>query len=179
MPGTKRKAGKTKSNMGLASKKRKPSSKTRSPSLGQTKTAPTKRGKSSSVTQAETGSSSSSSSKKRKTVPSGLSRRANSPEQTKSPWAGYDWETMPPISPEQAKTFRRVTSAEHERFKQGRGRPKKDEADKAKPITLRIEPSLLLWVKQVASNEGLPWQTYLKLLVKKGLEASRAKAASE
>jgi len=86
---------------------------------------------------------------------------------------------MPPISPEQAKTFRRVTRAEHERFKQGRGRPKKDEAEKAKPITLRIEPSLLLWVKQVASNEGLPWQMYLKSLVKKGLEASRARAATE
>ncbi len=133
-----------------------------------------------SVTKRKTGKSNSSSSlKKRKTAPSGSSRRANSPEQTKSPWSGYDWETMPPMSPEQAKTFRRVTSIEHKRFKQGRGRPKKDEAEKAKSITLRIEPSLLMWVKQVASNEGLPWQTCLKLLVKKGLEASRAKAATE
>ena len=129
--------------------------------------------------QEKTNSSSSSSSKKRKTAASGSSRRANSPEQTKSPWVGYDWEEMPPISPEQAKTFRRVTRTEHERFKQGRGRPKKAEVDKAKPITLRIEPSLLWWVKKVASNEGLPWQTYLKLLVKKGLEASHVKAASE
>jgi predicted DNA binding CopG/RHH family protein len=86
---------------------------------------------------------------------------------------------MPPILRGQAKTLLRVTPAEHERFKQGRGRPKKDEAEKAKSITLRIEPSLLMWVKQVASNEGLPWQTCLKLLVKKGLEASRAKAATE
>ncbi|MEY3902478.1 MAG: hypothetical protein RL189_1784 [Pseudomonadota bacterium] len=43
---------------------------------------------------------------------------------------------MPPISREQAKTFRRVSRAEHERFKQGLGRTKKDEADKAKPITV-------------------------------------------
>jgi uncharacterized protein (DUF4415 family) len=82
-------------------------------------------------------------------------------------------------SPEQTKTFRRVISAEHERFKQDRGRPKKDEADKEKPITLRIEPSLLLWVKQVASNEGFPWQTYLMLLVKKGLEARSIEATSK
>ena len=32
--------------------------------------------------------------------------------------------------PQQEKTFRRVTRAEQEGFKQGRGRPKKAEADK-------------------------------------------------
>jgi predicted DNA binding CopG/RHH family protein len=86
---------------------------------------------------------------------------------------------MPPISREQGKTFRQVTKAEHERFKQGRGRPRKSEADRAKPITLRIESSLLSWVKRAALDEGLPWQTYLKLLVRQGLEANRAQASSE
>jgi predicted DNA binding CopG/RHH family protein len=63
-----------------------------------------------------------------------------------------------------------VSSEEHARFVQGRGRPKKSEEEKAKPITLRIEPSLLLLLKNEAISEGLPWQTYLKIILKKGLQ---------
>jgi len=86
---------------------------------------------------------------------------------------------MPTVTPEQGRTFRRVTQEEHDHFKRARGRPKKDESEKTQPITLRIEPSLLQWVQSAALKVGLPWQTYLKILLKKGLETTRSKAASE
>lgn len=98
---------------------------------------------------------------------------------TKNPWDGYDWNSVPTISSDQGRTFRRVTEEEHDRFKRARGRPKKEVSEKTQPITLRIEPSLLEWVQSAASRRGLPWQTYLKILVKKGLETTREKAASE
>ena len=179
MSGTKRKTAETKSNMPSASKKRKPSSKTQRQSSRQTKTARKKSEQSSSATRGKVDSSSSSSSKKTTKKPSASSRRASSPAPTKNPWDGYDWNSVPTISSEQGRTFRRVTQEEHDRFKRARGRPKKEVSEKTQPITLRIEPSLLEWVQSAASRRGLPWQTYLKILVKKGLETTREKAASE
>jgi hypothetical protein len=51
-------------------------------------------------------------------------------------------------TPQQAKTFRRFTSAEHERFKQGCDRPQKAKTDKAKPITFHRT------IASVFSEEG-------------------------
>jgi predicted DNA binding CopG/RHH family protein len=84
---------------------------------------------------------------------------------------------MPALTPEQAKTFRQVSPEEHARFKQGRGRPRKSAEEKTRPVTLRIEPSLLLLLKNEAMSEGLPWQTYLKMILKKGLQEKSPDAA--
>ena len=77
---------------------------------------------------------------------------------------------MPSLTPEQAKTFKRISKDDFALL--SRGRPRKSVDEKFKSITMRIEPDLLRLVKEGAKVEGIPWQSFFKILVKKGLEMS-------
>jgi len=75
---------------------------------------------------------------------------------------------MPTLTPEQAKTFKPVSNRDFKEL--SRGRPRKSTEEKFQSITMRIEPNLLRRVKKGAQEEGIPWQSYLKILVQKGLD---------
>jgi predicted DNA binding CopG/RHH family protein len=75
---------------------------------------------------------------------------------------------MPSLTPEQVKTFKRISKGDFALL--SRGRPRKSADEKFQSITMRIEPDLLRLVKEGAQGEGIPWQSYLKILVKKGLD---------
>ena len=113
--------------------------------------------------------SSSSSLKMKKMKTLGSSQHENSTRQTKNPWDGYDFDKLPPISLGQAKTFRKVTR--QETLRMSKGRPRKLQEEKFQSITLRIEPSLLLKIKDEAEKIGYPWQSYLKIMREKGMKA--------
>lgn len=168
MSGTKKKTKAIKPSTKSVSKKRKPSSKTLTHSPAQTKTEQKSRAKSSLDTQVKTGNSLLSSMKKTKKKTLESSRPESSQKPTKNPWAGYDYEKMPSLTPEQAKTFKRISKDDFALL--SRGRPRKSADDKFQSITMRIEPDLLRLVKEGAKGEGIPWQSYLKILVKKGLD---------
>lgn len=170
MSGTKKKTKPTKPSTKSASKKLKPSSKTLTHSSLQTKTEQTNRAKSSLDTQAKIDSSLLSSMKKTKMKTLELSRLENLQGPTKNPWDGYDYEEMPTITPSQAKTFKPISKENFALL--SRGRPRKSPDTKFQSITMRIEPSLLRLVKEGAKDEGIPWQSYFKILVKKGLNES-------
>ena len=171
MSGTRTKTSKTKKSTESALKRQKRSSSTNKLSSSKTKTAQKSRGKSSSATPRTTESSSSFSTKKMKIAkkPSVSSQQESSASKIKDPWAGYDFDNMPPITPEQAVTFRRVTKEEHERFKRI-GRPKKNPEEKFLPITIKMEPDLLEMTKKQALAHGIAWQTYLKKILREKLQ---------
>jgi len=67
---------------------------------------------------------------------------------------------------------RRVTSQEHEQFKEAissqfginlknRGRPPKNQEEKYEPISIRIHPKVLAWVKEEANKRGIGYQTII------------------
>jgi hypothetical protein len=166
MSGTKEKTKSINKNMGLASRRPKRSSKTPTPSLPTTKANQKKLAKSSLDTPLETDNSSSFTLKKMKTKTSESSQQENLEKRTKNPWDGYDFEQAPALTKSQAATFRPISKSEHIRL--SRGRPKKSKEEKCVSITVRIEPRLLLLVKQGAKFNGVPWQSYLKILLEKG-----------
>lgn len=168
MSGTKKRTKPTKPSTKSVSKKPKPSSKTLTPSAPRTQTGQKSRAKSSLDTQAKAGSSLLSSMKKTKKKTLESSQQESLQEPTKNPWAGYDYENMPALNPEQAKTFKRISKSDFSLL--SRGRPRKSADKKFQSITMRIEPALLILVKEEANYEGIPWQSYLKILVKKGLD---------
>jgi predicted DNA binding CopG/RHH family protein len=169
MSGTKKKIKKTKSSTKSASNKLLQSSVIQKPLSQKTGIKSTKADKPSSDIHTKTDKSLSSSLKKKKTKTLGSSQRENSKKQIKNPWDGYDYEDIPSISIDQARTFRKVTREEN--IKLSRGRPRKSANEKCLSITLRIEPSLLVKIKESAEKTGFPWQSYLKIMIERGMNA--------
>jgi predicted DNA binding CopG/RHH family protein len=170
MSGTKKKTKVTKKSTVSASRKLKRSSKTPGHSSAKIETALKNREALSSDTQTKTDISSLSSLKRtsKKTLES--SQQEKLPTQKKNPWDGYDFEELPPLDPKQLGTLKRVSRQEFDQLK--RGRPRKPIEEKFQSVTLRIEPHLLNKIKKEAKVNGIPWQTFFKVLIQKGLSAS-------
>jgi predicted DNA binding CopG/RHH family protein len=171
MSGTNTKTKQTKKSTKSVSRKQRPSSKTGLPESRKTKTNPKSQGKSSSGTPSKTGNFSLSSLRKTKAKTSESSQQESSTKTKKDAWDGYDFEEMPPLTDKQLGTFKSISKQDFEKL--SRGRPRKSPEEKFQSITVRFEPNLLKEVKQKAVESGLAWQSYLKILVKSGLENTK------
>lgn len=67
---------------------------------------------------------------------------------------------------------RRVTATENQKFRQAlseqfdvklrkRGRPAKEQEEKYEPISIRLHPKAIAWVKAEAQKRGLGYQTVI------------------
>lgn len=96
-------------------------------------------------------------------------------EYRKKAWAGYDYDNIPPMTPEQLATFKKVDAQRHKQFCDMKklGRPKKPQEEKEIPVSIRFPSSLLTKIKRQAQKFNLPWQTFMKKFLDENLRDLR------
>lgn len=80
---------------------------------------------------------------------------------------------IPPLTDKQLKSARRVTPEEHEMFRKALerkfhrpfprrvGRPRKDPAEKYRPVYIKLHPRALEWARATGKRRGIGYQSVI------------------
>ncbi len=69
------------------------------------------------------------------------------------------------VTPEENQKFRAAIAEQFGLNLKKRGRPSKEEEDKYEPISIRLYPKILVWVKEEAEKQGIGYQTVINELL--------------
>lgn len=73
----------------------------------------------------------------------------------------FPFERARRVTPEESQEFRGAISEQFGLKLRKRGRPTKEEEEKYEPISIRLHPKVLAWVKQEAEKRGIGYQTVI------------------